>query len=79
MTDVEQTNEDFKTFVEEAKKLKELLGNLQKYKNVADLEEKVSLVDYAQLNASMAYCLNSLYYSSIISLAILSLKGPLTF
>ena len=66
MTDVEQVNEDFQRFIEGIQKLKEVLEPLQKHHTVGDLEEKASLADYAQLNASMAYCLNSLYYSKIL-------------
>lgn len=66
MTDVEQVNEDFQRFIEGIQKLKESLEPLKKFHTVGELEENSSLTDYAQLNASMAYCLNSLYYSKII-------------
>ena len=63
MTDTEQTIEKYAGFLEEAKNLKSTLEILKKYNNIEDLSSKLSLVDYAQLNASLAYCLNSLYYS----------------
>ncbi len=63
MGDVENVNESFKEFLEGIKELKGNLENIKKFKNVGDLEENVSLADYAQLNATMAYSLNSLYYS----------------
>lgn len=66
MTDVEQVNEDFQRFIEGIQNLKEVLEPLKKFHTVGDLEEKASLSDYAQLNASMAYCLNSLYYSKTL-------------
>ena len=66
MTDTEQLNEKYASFLEEAKGLKTILESLKKFNNIDDLADKVSLVDYAQLNASLAYCLNSLYYSKVI-------------
>lgn len=63
MSDIEQVNENFKAFISQAENLKSTLQHLQKFKNVEELQDKLSLTDYAQLNASMAYTLNSLYYS----------------
>jgi len=63
MSETEIVNNNFKSFIEEITELKSTLDNLKKFKNVADLEDKVALADYAQLNATMAYSLNSLYYS----------------
>jgi len=64
MSEVESANSNFKDFIDEITKLNSTLENLKKFKSVGELEEKVSLVDYAQLNATMAYSLNSLYYSN---------------
>lgn len=63
MSDIEQVNETFKSFISQAENLKSTLEHLKKFKNVEELQDKVALTDYAQLNASMAYSLNSLYYS----------------
>lgn len=63
MSDTEQVNEKYTAFLEEAKGLKTTLEALKKYNNIEDLSEKLPLTDFAQLNASLAYCLNSLYYS----------------
>lgn len=66
MTDTEQVNEKYSSFLDEAKNLKATLESLKKFNNIDELSEKLSLVDYAQLNASLAYCLNSLYYSKFL-------------
>lgn len=63
MTETEQVNERYSSFLEESKGLKTIIDQLKKYENIEHLSDKLSLVDYAQLNASLAYALNSLYYS----------------
>ncbi len=64
MSDIEQLNDKYSTFLEDSKSLKTFLESLKKYNNIDDLSDQLSLTDYAQLNASLAYCLNSLYYSN---------------
>jgi hypothetical protein len=66
MSDTELINEKYQAFLEEARGLKNTLEALKKFNNIEDLSEKIPLTDFAQLNASLAYCLNSLYYSTFL-------------
>jgi len=62
MSEPEALNEKLSQFLQDFNSLKATLDQLKKYKNLDELSEKISLVDYAKLNSALAYALNSLYY-----------------
>ena len=48
--------DDFEKYIE----------NVTKYEKIYKLTEHITLADYSKLNTSMAYSLNSFYYSNFI-------------
>jgi len=64
MNESGQTNERYLAFLEEVKGFQALLNQLKKSRNLDELSNKLPLVDYAQLNASLAYCLNTVSKSN---------------
>ena len=67
MSDPETLNEKMTQFIQEFNSFKATIDQLKKFKNLDELSEKISLVEYAKLNSTLAYSLNSIYYSIIRS------------
>ena len=65
MNDSYQTNERFQAFLEEAKSLRSTIDQLKKLKSLEEVSNKMGLLDYAQLNASLAYSLSSMLKSCL--------------
>ena len=65
MSDPETLNEKITQFIQEFNSFKSTIDQLKKFKNLDELSEKISLVEYAKLNSTLAYSLNSIYYSII--------------
>eukprot|EP01016_Furgasonia_blochmanni_P036334 TRINITY_DN4141_c0_g1_i3.p2 TRINITY_DN4141_c0_g1~~TRINITY_DN4141_c0_g1_i3.p2 ORF type:complete len:117 (-),score=19.34 TRINITY_DN4141_c0_g1_i3:325-675(-) len=62
MSDVEKFNEDIEELNKGLDRLDEHLKLIYKFKNLDELSDQISISDYAKLNTSLAYALNSLYY-----------------
>jgi len=54
------TNERYLAFFEEIKSFSTLLEQLKKSRSLDDLSNNLPLIDYAQLNASLAYTLSTI-------------------
>ena len=67
MNDFDLANERFSSFSEEVKNFKVLLEQLKKSRNLDELSNQLPPLDYAQLNASLAYCLNTILNSTLFS------------
>jgi len=64
MNESDLTNERFLSFSEEARNFKQLLEQLKKSRNLDELSNQLPPLDYAQLNASLAYSLNTILNST---------------
>lgn len=63
MSELEKLETDLRQLEEGMSGLDEKLRRLLEFKSVDALGENLSLLDQAKLNVSMAYALNSLYFS----------------
>lgn len=66
MNDSCQANDKLLAFLEEAKGLRSTIDQLKKLKSLEEGSNKMGLIDYAQLNASLAYSLSSLLKSCLL-------------
>jgi len=60
MNEFDLANERFSSFSDEVKSFKLLLEQLKKSRNLDELSNQLPPLDYAQLNASLAYSLNTI-------------------
>lgn len=72
MSNPDQINEKVTSFLEETKSLNILIEQLKKANSLDSLSNKLPLLDCAQLNSSLAYCLSSLYNSTCLNEKILN-------
>lgn len=61
-----ESDEKFMSFSEEARNFKQLLEQLKKSRNLDELSNQLPSLDYAQLNASLAYSLNTILNSTLL-------------
>ena len=64
MAELEKLDSDLKLLEEGMIDLDKYLQPLLAFKNIEAISENLSLLDKAKLNVSMAYSLNSLYFSN---------------
>lgn len=66
MAELEKLESDLKLLEEGMIDFEKYLQPLLAFKNVEAISENLSLLDKAKLNVSMAYSLNSLYFSNFL-------------
>jgi hypothetical protein len=65
MNELEKLEADFKLLDEGITDLEQNLQALFAFKNIDAISENLSMLDKSKLNVSLAYSLNSLYFSKI--------------
>ena len=69
MTELEKLEADLKQLDEGVIDLEKDLQSLLAFKNIEAISENLSLLDKSKLNVSLAYSLNSLYFSKYFFLS----------